>query len=443
MKRLIVFFALFASITANAASTLLFKSGFESATTINTVSLYGSANGGEQTFTGTDATSGFNWASTVLNGTWFSQQVACNESNCVSPNTSANLLNFNVAQIQSGTDPTGKTSNLLYTAALGSDDANQTTLMLGPSSEPSDFYISFWIKFQPDLLTVMAGGDLQAITEWKSSGDFRELVHIESFGLCGANVPHFALYWDNVANGGLPYQQFLSSRNCTTVISDVSKWYRIEKFTHRDNSTGRVLFIVDGTTHTDHTGDNIGVNSNSINRIIVNNTYGSAMTGENHLVDNIEVWDGLPPNPSLTDQTVASVGDTTGTPQVTTNIGAGTMYMVVVPSGDFDSLTNAQRWALVKQGKQSSGAAATGAEIIEVFASGAKSFAQVTGLTSGLTYDTWLCHWTTGTPNCVTVDFTTTGQENVVRPPISVTRFNVEDYRIAANDDHWRLAVNQ
>lgn len=113
--------------------------------------------------------------------------------------------------------------------------------------------------------------------------------------------------------------------------------------------------------------------------------------------------------PVLTAQTVGSLTTGGGTPAVTTDEGNGTAYMVVVPNGDFDALSGAERITRTKAGQQSSGAAALAAQNQAVTATGVQTFSAVTGLSSRTAYDCWFVHTDAAANDSTAVkaDFTT------------------------------------
>lgn len=105
---------------------------------------------------------------------------------------------------------------------------------------------------------------------------------------------------------------------------------------------------------------------------------------------------------TLTGQAVVGVTSSGGTPQVTTDIAAGTAYMVVVPNGDVPSVPQ------IKAGQQSSGAAALAAENIAVTGT-TITFSQVGGLSPETAYDVWFVQTTSVEDSAaVKADFTTT-----------------------------------
>jgi Ca2+-binding RTX toxin-like protein len=79
----------------------------------------------------------------------------------------------------------------------------------------------------------------------------------------------------------------------------------VEFFTHRGETDGRSWLKINGETVADHTGDTIGVNGAPINRIFLANPYGNVPV--DILVDDIEIWDGVPTGPAP-QPTAVSIG---------------------------------------------------------------------------------------------------------------------------------------
>lgn len=88
----------------------------------------------------------------------------------------------------------------------------------------------------------------------------------------------------------------------------------------------------------------------------------------------------------LTSPTVTQASSTSGTPQVTTDVNSGTIYMVAVPDGDTPSI------AQIKAGQRSNGTAAIADQNMTVTATGVQTFTTFTGLTTGTEYDFWFVH---------------------------------------------------
>lgn len=108
--------------------------------------------------------------------------------------------------------------------------------------------------------------------------------------------------------------------------------------------------------------------------------------------------------PTLTNPAATNISGTTVTPACDTDEANGTMYMVVVPDSDIPSVQQ------IKDGQQSSGAAAIAADSDIISATGTHTFAEVTGLTSLTNYEIYFVHTDAASNDSLasTVGFTTT-----------------------------------
>lgn len=94
---------------------------------------------------------------------------------------------------------------------------------------------------------------------------------------------------------------------------------------------------------------------------------------------NVEAYGGDTTAPTLSSASVTSVGSTTGTGNVTTNEGNGTLYGIVSASATAPSATQ------IQAGQTNTGAAAVWSGNQAVSSTGAKTFS-ITGLTAGTSY---------------------------------------------------------
>ena len=174
----------------------------------------------------------------------------------------------------------------------------------GGASGQGDLYLSYWLKFQPDLLQRMTVNSWagRVVTDWKTgnssnAGDYRVILSV--YGDRAAN----RLYWnakgDNVANGGLPEQIFWEQNNYAVPVP-VGQWFRVEVFVHRSSGAdGRVWMAVNGQTIVDRYGSNLGVNNLPWNRIFAFLNYSSGQSlSAYQWVDDLELWDGFPSSAS-------------------------------------------------------------------------------------------------------------------------------------------------
>ena len=169
--------------------------------------------------------------------------------------------------------------------------------MLQPASEPGDLYISYWLKFQPDLVQKLSppNGNWRVVFEWKTAGDYRVTCTIVTWGMfAGVNVPlSWKIAGDNNANGGLPLQVFWEAYSQVPVPLD--QWFKFEVFWHRSSGPdGRVWMAVNGQVLVDHYGPTMGIYNAAINRIMVSQLYSSSAYPIYQWIDDLQIWDGFP-----------------------------------------------------------------------------------------------------------------------------------------------------
>lgn len=196
-------------------------------------------------------------------------------------------------------------------------DFTQSPLLFSPKSEPGDFYMSAWMKLPDNLWSKLgAGGWLSALPEWKSAGDFRVLP---SIGALSNGKLAWSMQWDTNANGNVPLQTFWRETNSSVPVPQ-GEWFKVEMFTHRDNTNGRTWLKVNGQTLFDHTGDNIGVNNAPIDRIFIGNPYSNKPIDV--WLDDVQIWDGVPtaaartPEPPSADEKAITGTNGANTPTV-------------------------------------------------------------------------------------------------------------------------------
>jgi hypothetical protein len=292
---------LFGGVTPIAAQTtsppsppsLLFRSGFEPSSFASALTeCWGG--GCWHDIQGFDSTTGYQWPASVWGGNTMLQLLADASATSL---TAEDVGNYMTSRIEAGTGRNG--SQALYSEVRQTGQYTQDVFMLPPASEQGDLYISFWMKFQPDLLQKMTPQTWRAFFEWKTSGDYRVIAYAASWGDgCGGVKPNGALFWqvkgDNYANGGLPYQEFWRVDNCSIAVP-VGEWFKFEVFWHRSSgSDGRVWMAVNGNVVADRFGPNIGVNNAPINRIMMPNLYTQHPVPWYQWVDDVQIWGGFP-----------------------------------------------------------------------------------------------------------------------------------------------------
>ena len=278
-------------VPATKPASLLFWSGFESGVSVGAP--YGCYSAGcWQDLLGTDAASGFSWPPKIGGG---GGKIQARSGTSSTPST---LSSYIINEIQTVTGRTGAPTRALHslikqnsctgTAGQGSC-STQDPYLVQPTSEPGDFYISFWRKLQPDLLQKVVNG-WHVVFEWKSSGDYRVNAQIVTYG----GTPQWMVVADNVANGGLARQEFWRVVTQSVPVP-VGQWFKFEVFTHRSKgSDGRVWMAVNGQKLVDQFGPNYGVNSNPIDRIFLTQLYSAGSYPLEHWTDDVQIWSSFP-----------------------------------------------------------------------------------------------------------------------------------------------------
>jgi len=281
----------------NGGGSPLFWSGFESGVSVGAPrDCYTS--GCWQDLLGTDSATGFSWGKTIAGLPAMGFQVRAGTGS--NPTTST-ITNYIVNDIQTVTGRTGAATRALYslmtqTSCTGTasqnpapDCAAQDPYLLQPTSEPGDLYISFWRKLDPTLLEKLVNG-WHVVFEWKTTGDYRVISQIVTYG----GTPYWQITADNVANGGLAFQQFWRVENRTAPVP-IGQWFKFEVFWHRSaGSDGRVWMAVNGQKLVDKLGPNIGVNGNPIDRIFVTQLYSAAIYPIEQWTDDVQIWSAFP-----------------------------------------------------------------------------------------------------------------------------------------------------
>lgn len=231
------------------------------------------------------------------------------------PVSAASIGSYMVNQIRTVTGHDGTRTRALYSEIMRGPDgrkpigraATQNAFQLLPVSEAGDLYMSFWLKFQPDLAQQMSdlppgpgvngGGTWRAFFEWKTGtpgqddGDYRVAAYVLTYG---GGTPYWAVSGDNVAGGGYPLVNNWSVENRSGVPVPEGAWFKFEAFWHRSSGTdGRIWMAVDGRVIADRHGANTGHRKLGINRIFWN-LYSGGRLPIHQWVDDVQIWDGFP-----------------------------------------------------------------------------------------------------------------------------------------------------
>jgi len=287
------------SVVAQTASEgkLLFWSGFEDGVSVGAPrDCY--AAGCWQSLLGTDSASGFTWSSSIAGMQATGFQVRAGTGANSTPST---ITDYIVNDIQTVTGRTGAATRAQHTvikqtACTGTASQNgvdcyaHDPFLLQPTSEPGDMYISFWRKLDPTLLQKLVNG-WHVVFEWKTTGDYRVIAQIVNYG---GVTPYWQLSADNVANGGLPEQEFWRVNN-QAVRVPIGEWFKFEVFWHRSKGAdGRVWMAVNGQQLVDKSGPNYGVNGDPIDRIFLTQLYSAATYPLEQWTDDVQIWSAFP-----------------------------------------------------------------------------------------------------------------------------------------------------
>ena len=258
-----------------------------------------------QNITGVDPSTGFAWPPNIWGGGRTRFQMLADAS--VDAKT---IGNYMVNQIQTVTGHDGNPTRALYSEIKKSGCCGtqpqggrptQNPFMIQPVGETSDLYIRYWIKLQPDLLQLMnpPNPNWRVLFEWKTGtlgddGDYRVLVELVTWG------PGGPLSWyivgDNVASRSQT-RQIYWEKYTTTTTQTLRDWMKFEAFWHRSRGNdGRVWMAINGRVIVNRYGPNMGINNAPINRIMVSLLYSSSAYPIYQWVDDVQIWDGFPPD---------------------------------------------------------------------------------------------------------------------------------------------------
>lgn len=190
----------------------------------------------------------------------------------------------------------------------------QNPYLLEPKGA-DDLYISYWLKFQPDLEDLMGrcGPNIdyqwRSVFEWKTAGDYRLILQLQrdkDANSCAFKGP---IYWvlggDNNANCDLfaaprekkcpPAPTNLWREKNRSVAVPLNQWFKLEVFWHRSSGRdGRAWLAVNGQVLFDHSGPNTGDWNAPINRIFTHLLYTSTAYPVFQWVDDLQVWRAFP-----------------------------------------------------------------------------------------------------------------------------------------------------
>lgn len=295
---------------------LLFSSGFEGDIAIMPPKACWKT-GCWQEIHGRDAVTGFGWPPRLHNGD--GKFLMLTDPVSVTAET---LHQYMVNRVDTAIGPNGTDSKVLFqqisqningAAPMGAAPT-QNEFQFLPKTDIRELYLSYWLKLQPDLVTRMSGlakgpgvdqgGTWRAIFAFKTggqtaagepadNGDYRVEAYVETYG---GKAPYWTVIADNNAGGKAPLVNNWSVVNRSVPVP-IDKWFKLEVLWRRSNGDdGRVWMAVDGQTIADRRGPNMGAHNMPINRIIAPLLYAGSSMPIYQWVDDLEIWNGLPPS---------------------------------------------------------------------------------------------------------------------------------------------------
>jgi hypothetical protein len=276
---------------------LLFRSGWESGVSLATpTDCY--SNGCWQDTNGTDASTGFTWPPNIYGGgTRF--QLLTNSPTTPTPSTVGTWMHQSiVAGGHSG-------SNALYqeisqsgccgTASQG-NGATQDPLLLLPTRDATDLYVSYWMKLQSNLASQLAG-QWRNVFEIKTADiggigpDWRFILAVVAFN---GTPPQFRIVIDHYyPSYDRPVDLFIPTS--TVAVPVDPQWFKVEVFWHRSSGAdGRVWTAINGVTVFDQSGPNMGTANAPMDRIFLTNPYTGGIYPLFQWVDDLQIWTSFP-----------------------------------------------------------------------------------------------------------------------------------------------------
>jgi len=127
----------------------------------------------------------------------------------------------------------------------------------------------------------------------KDDGDYRIEAYITTYG---GGTPYWAVLADNNAGGHDPLVNDWTIVNREIPVP-VGQWFHFEAHWRRSSGAdGRVWVAIDGHTIAEYRGPTVGAREQPINRVIAPLLYSGSTMPVYQWVDDLEIWDGLPPH---------------------------------------------------------------------------------------------------------------------------------------------------
>lgn len=262
-----------------ANANLLFRSGFESETTLSPI-LYG-----YQRLNGIELESGFVWDES-LNGLWGSS------NNGIHLIDGGGVAGGISNELQSVIGHDGEDTTALYQEIAfsnGSPTAQTPYQINNISEDPEEYYISYWIKIDD---TSLDDPDQWRIV-WQFKSDHFSYQHPEPGYRIGVYIytDEDGPYWHVKGDDQNPDYWSVSDRQ-TPVPRD--EWFRVEVYSKVSaGDDGRFWARINGTEIASHNGPNLGSTADSMYFMMLWQLYGNSYPGH-QWIDDVEIWDGVP-----------------------------------------------------------------------------------------------------------------------------------------------------
>lgn len=153
-------------------------------------------------------------------------------------------------------------------------------------------YVSYWMKFQDNLLETMVAPEWRSVFFWKTENtDYRVEAYVYRNTNNNGN-PYFYIHGDKFKTISGNYEKDWSEFSYDIPVP-IGEWFKMEFFWHRSTGAdGRVYWAVNGELVADRFGPNYGDYNNSINRISPFGLYTSPTAYPVYQwVDDLEICD--------------------------------------------------------------------------------------------------------------------------------------------------------
>jgi len=281
MKAIILLFIPLLLTSCHAEPKLLFESGFEEGVYLEEPYNFGDSSW-YQDIKGSD--SAFTWPIELWETTGVFQVLVDSERDA-----SKFIRNEIVSTIGHDDQETRVLKSTIFKA---DEEWTQDPYILMDAKESGDLYVKYYIKFPQNLVEALGDGTNDdgwcTFFEWKTPSDYRIAVYI----YIEDGVPFWYVHGDNAAKDGYDvYEEYWFEENRHVLVPN-DEWFLVEYFFHRsEKSDGRFLFKVNSEVVVDYYGPN--KIEESIDRIMLFTVY-SEKYPLIQLVDDIEIWDGIP-----------------------------------------------------------------------------------------------------------------------------------------------------